>query len=484
MNSKQEKLDRLIDVLRHERAPRVRISKESFLMFFLIYLGHYMKYEMAPFQREMFELAENEGVGKILYIGFRGSAKSTILNLGYILWAALGKQQKKFILIASQTLAQARSHLHHIREELERNTLLRNDLGPFDTESDEFGIHTILLRDLGVRISTISVEQQGIRGIRERQHRPDLIVADDLEDLQSTKTKEGRAKTREWLFGTVLPAGDKGTRLILLGGVFNEYSLLAKLKEDIAKGDYIGVYREIPIVDTEGNPTWPGKFKDKEEILKQRKEVPDEHTWQREYMLKIVSYGDQIIKEEWIKYYDQMPKEDYVQTFIGIDPAISKKETADYTAMVGISVFGYGDKMRCFVHPFPVNQRLSFNETKDMAVALAKSLGRNCPATLIVEDQGYQQVLVEDLTRLCFDVRAFKTGGVDKESRLRIASSLLQSGQMFFPSHGCEDLVENLLRFQYENYNDLGDAFCMVALQIKQDPPGDFIVRDLFADDW
>jgi len=77
----------------------------------------------------MFELAQDEDIKRALVIAFRDSAKSTILNTAYALWAVMGQIQKKYIVIASQTQSQARQHLKNIRTEIETNDQLRNDLG-------------------------------------------------------------------------------------------------------------------------------------------------------------------------------------------------------------------------------------------------------------------------------------------------------------------------------------------------------------------
>src|SRR3990167_7911323 len=82
----------------------------------------------------MFYLSEEQDIRNLFIVAFRGSAKSTIFTTSYPVWAILGKQQKKFVLILCQTQAQAKQHMMNLRRELESNTLLKNDLGPFKEE--------------------------------------------------------------------------------------------------------------------------------------------------------------------------------------------------------------------------------------------------------------------------------------------------------------------------------------------------------------
>jgi hypothetical protein len=60
----------------------VSIVKESHWYFFHFYFAHYVKYETAKFQAEIFDLTENT-TGNFFVVAFRGSSKSTILTTSY-----------------------------------------------------------------------------------------------------------------------------------------------------------------------------------------------------------------------------------------------------------------------------------------------------------------------------------------------------------------------------------------------------------------
>ena len=180
-----------------DRKFRIALTKKSHYWFFHFYFRHYVIFRTADFHREMFRITENENVATAVIVAFRGSAKSTIFTLSYSLWSILGSQNKKLVVILSQTQRQARQHLINLKRELEKNIRLSRDLGPFREESDEWGGFSLVISNYGARISAASVEQS-IRGIRHLQTRPDLIIADDVEDLQSVRTQEGRDKTYDF----------------------------------------------------------------------------------------------------------------------------------------------------------------------------------------------------------------------------------------------------------------------------------------------
>ena len=204
----------LVEKMIQDRKIRTAICRQSFFIFFHFYFAHYVKYKTASFQREIFHLVEDEKDKNLFVIAFRGSGKSTILTTAYPIWAILGDQQKKFVLILCQTRSQAKQHMMNLRRELEENQLLKDDLGPFEEESDEWGSASLVFSSLNVRITAASTEQS-IRGLRHNQHRPDLIVGDDVEDLNSTKTLEMRDKLHEWFQFVAQGAATRQQQLLL-----------------------------------------------------------------------------------------------------------------------------------------------------------------------------------------------------------------------------------------------------------------------------
>ena len=65
----------------------------------------------------------------LVIVAFRGSGKSTIMNMSLPLWAIMGKLQCKYVLIVGLTQEQAKQHLKNIKHELETNERLKKDLG-------------------------------------------------------------------------------------------------------------------------------------------------------------------------------------------------------------------------------------------------------------------------------------------------------------------------------------------------------------------
>ena len=461
--AKKNKLERLFDQILTHKPSRTDVVKEDFEWFFPVYFHKRLEYLTAPFQMEMIKLLRDSMAKLIVITAFRGSAKTTIVAIAYTLWAVFGVQQKKHVLLVGQTEAKARRLLMNVRRQLETNSLLRRDLGPIDEEKDQWGATAIVIRKLNARIAVASVGQS-VRGVLHDEYRPDLVICDDLEDLDSVQTQESRDKLRDWFNGELLPVRDKCTRFVVIGNMLHDDSLMKRLQREIASGERDGEFREYPFFDEAGNPLWPGKYPTPEAVEEEKRVVNDPIAWAREYLLKILPRDEQLIRPEWIKYYEELPNGTSSYCLTGIDLAISKAESADYTAMVSARVYGSRDKLQIYILPNIVNKRLTFLETIEQAKLISNSLGKS---KLCIEDVGYQSAAVETLKNEGYPAVGVKVHGQDKYARLSAVSHLIQSGKVLFPK-GIPLLTNQLTGFG-TGHDDLVDAFSILLAKIIEE---------------
>jgi predicted phage terminase large subunit-like protein len=445
---------------------RAEVTSQSHQWFFSTYFSNYLTHATADMHRDLFSITEDESLPLAVIVAFRGSAKSTILTMSYPIWAVVGRKQKKFVLIASQTQYQARVHLTNIKRELESNELLANDMGPFIEQREEWGSTSLYIPKYNARITAISTEQS-VRGIRHGAHRPDLIIADDVEDMASVKTREGRNKTFDWYTSEIIPAGDTYTKRIAVGNLLHEDSLLMRLKERIENREIDGIYREWPIVRS-GVSLWPGKYPDEVAINNLRRNVGNKIAWEREYMLRIIPDEDQVIDARWMQYYDELPEKteanEYINSFLSVDLAISQSATADYTAIIIIHVFGYKpEDRRYYIDKKFINKKITHLATLDTIAALYEAVNADSKQEpiVLVEQVQYQAAVIEQLND-----RDIKSKGIkihnDKRARLQLASSLFEQGMVYFPKdRNVAPIIQQLVGFGVEKHDDLADAVSM-----------------------
>ncbi len=438
---------------------RRRASKTLF-GFCITYLNHYFTVNPAEFHRELIDHLGNDADRMLLILGFRGSAKSTFGSLALPLWAALEKKFN-FIMPIADTTLQAKVNIANIRHELETNELIQNDYG--DMQGDEEWQKESMLLTNGVRILARSRGQK-VRGLRHRQYRPELVVVDDPEDLEWVRTKENRDKTERWLRAEVIPAlNERVGRLILIGNQLHSDALLSRMKSD--KGFTV---LEYPLIDAQGHCKWSAKYPT-QELLDAQRDKAGPNSWLREYLLKVVPPDGQEIKDEWIKYYDEIPADAEGRVHVngsgvGVDLAIAKTQTADFTAMTeGITIYQDGS-VKIFVLPNPTNARISFHETIEMMKNIKTAL-QNIYATpmFFIEEVAYQKAAIEEAQRAGIPAKPMRAG-LDKRSRLRLAATFIQNGTVLFPRKGCEDLMTQLLGFGVEDHDDLVDSLVYLIL--------------------
>jgi predicted phage terminase large subunit-like protein len=163
---------------------------------------------------------------KVNLIGPRGSAKSTIATLCYVLRAAV-EGWEPYILIVSDTKPQAQMHLENVKTELSDNRLLARDY-PWSTGLGPIWRSALIELPNQVVIESISTGQR-TRGRRRNQYRPTLIVCDDLQNDNHISSAELRDASRQWFQGTLLNAGTPHTNVVNLATALHREALALEL---------------------------------------------------------------------------------------------------------------------------------------------------------------------------------------------------------------------------------------------------------------
>ncbi len=492
----------LIEKIVSDSGVREAVTQQSFLWFFHIYFAHYVTHSTASFHKEIFDVAQQADIPLSVILAFRGSGKSSIISMAYPLWAMLGSQQKKFVLLVGRTQQQAYQHLKNIKAEIETNEVLMHDYGQV-LQTNELGQKALTFPKIKARIQAVSMEQS-IRGIRHLATRPDLIICDDIEDLASVRFREQRDKTYNWLTGEILPAGDINTKVVIIGNLLHDDSLVRRFEKKIELGEMSGLVRRYPFLTDVGEALWAGKFPDDESIQAHKQKVGNHIAWEREYLLNLVPDDYQLVQADWFKSYrfwddygDLTRSNDATfKISIGVDLAISQRDTADYTTIVPVLAvwrpvdgsrvkrrdyyIGSDRTLDVYVLPQVINKRMTFLETKEKIKEIVDWCERylDKTPTVQVESVGYQQSMIEVLEEDGIKVEGMKTHGQDKRARLASVSHLIENGQVWLPSDGSniEELIEQVVGLGKESHDDLADALVYALKGIGKKP-----VRFMYA---
>ena len=146
-------------------------------------------------------------------------------------------------------------------------------------------------------------------------------------------------------------------------------------------------------------------------------------------------------------------------------------DTADFTAAVCANIYGYGNKLKVYILPNPLNERLTFPQTVERIKMISSAISGKYRANIYVESVGYQDSLVQQLKYDGYTAEGVGVHGQDKRSRLTLITAMIQNGQVQFPRKGAELLIQQLVGFGVEKRDDLADAFSLLMHKIIQDNP-------------
>lgn len=195
---------------------------------------------MHQWMSDQFEQMDRRRGRRVNVLGPRGGAKSTVGTLCYVLRGAV-EQRESYIWIVSDTVGQARTHLAHVRAELEDNPLLVASYPRAVGRGPRWRSGALQLRN-GCVIEAYGTGQR-LRGRRRREHRPSLIVCDDLQNDGHMASAGQRQASRDWFHGALLKAGNARTNVLNLATALHRDALAMQLHQ--APGWTSGLFRAI-----------------------------------------------------------------------------------------------------------------------------------------------------------------------------------------------------------------------------------------------
>ncbi|MCK9570648.1 phage terminase large subunit [Candidatus Pacearchaeota archaeon] len=169
----------------------------------------------------------------------------------------------------------------------------------------------------------------------------------------------------------------------------------------------------------------------------------------QEYECKFIAAGSTRIQRSWLKYEDHVPSN--LTISLGVDLAISTKETADYTAGAVLGRDADGN-----LHVLDMQRiRGSFSEQINFIKQLA---ARWKPTIIGIEDVAYQKALIQQLAaQTSLNVRGIKPIN-DKVSRFAPMEARYELGQVYHSRDLPQAFESELLSFPVADHDDFVDA--------------------------
>jgi predicted phage terminase large subunit-like protein len=208
--------------------------------------------------------------------------------------------------------------------------------------------------------------------------------------------------------------------------------------------------------------SYDNPFIKKSEIDLMRQQLPS-LAFAQEVLAEYVDRGASKIKREWLKVSDDKKCIDY---YIGVDLAISQKETADYTAIVTIGVTQDNEIVVCDA----VRGRWTFKEIGERIQSIHDKWNARVVAIESVQAQAW---LVQELKRnTTMNVVGVKADR-DKVIRFQPVEARYEHGTIYHSSYLPKEFTEELLNFtgtSQDKHEDFVDALAHAFGAIRKSP--------------
>ncbi len=336
--------------------------------FALCYFPKYFDRQFGKFHRELFAelkyMLNNQGLIEAFGLP-REHGKSTINSFLFPLYSTL-YNKSQFTLIISATEQIALPFLDMIKDELENNHLLIEDFGI--EKGSRWNNNEIFIKSRGGLDSCIMIRgiDGSLRGVHYKQHRPTLVLLDDLLKDDTAKSESKREQVKSTFRDVIIPIGTRDTNILVVGTILHEEDLMS----DLLKGRIPGVrsIKKSAIINWSNRDDlwseWEKIYNDlkdldrinsaksffhahKEEMLEKTEILWGEYLDYYYLMCKKQSMGDKSFHKEMqndprssdeyifqnISYWDKLPHFEELELVMYIDPAIKVGKRNDYSAI-------------------------------------------------------------------------------------------------------------------------------------------------------
>jgi len=293
----------------------------------------------ADFHYKWSELLLN-GKQNVAIEGFRESAKDQIVNRSFPLYCLLFPQEdRNYIVIIRNNDTQAVKSLDAIHTEAISNPIISERIKKVVKKAANLVRYEL---DYKGKTITVTIEAYGkgasIRGLANIDKRPDIIICNDLQDLEDSKSDTVQEKDWEWFLSDVKFLGQV-TRIFLIGNNLGERCIIERVFAD-PKNTGFECHRVKICDDNMESPTWPEKYTI-EAISAERREYDNLGQlpiWLRERLCLAVSDATRIFLDSDYMYYSKGTIEHIVgsaqEVFATLDPASSPKIESCFRAII------------------------------------------------------------------------------------------------------------------------------------------------------
>lgn len=270
-----------------------------------------------------------------------------------------------------------------------------------------------------------------------------LLIDDPIKGREDADSELMRAKLWDWYRSVAYTRLMPDAAVIVISTRWHETDLVGSLLTEQEHEGWLKI--DLPALNALDQPLWPEQYS--KMALESIRSTLGEYEFYCLYQQNPIPKEGIIFKEEWLK---QGHANDYAVIYVGVDPAISKSDNADETAICVLGV-GYGETP-IYYEIETLHGKWDFNEQIEK---IKEVKAKYKPDLIGVESVAYQKALCDVLNRLNMPIVELKADQ-DKVRRAMSVSHFFGQDRVRVNSI---DLKRQLLSFRGKNEkNDLVDA--------------------------
>ncbi len=285
-------------------------------------------------------------------LAHRGLGKSELVSNFLPLYIAYkggfpGFGRVESLVLFSDTISQAQEHLLNMRLNYENSETLQSMLDLVETRTVKPKVDQLVFDNADGKRIFVQAKGAGesMRGTKKGQVRPQFLVFDDILNDNILTSEVERKKLHSWFFSTVSNAVDiTHFRYVMINTPMTEDDIVGRARVSPSWHTLeLPVAMDINVPKDEMIVSWPDRFTP-ERVMQKYKEAESmgaKAEFYREMMLEITNKELQLFDLNKIREFD---REDLKEAFpnmlffTAIDLAASRKESADFTAIITIGV--------------------------------------------------------------------------------------------------------------------------------------------------
>jgi phage terminase large subunit-like protein len=453
----------------------------------------------APFStlhEQMFSLVDS-GAQMVAIAAPRGIGKTTIAKL--IANKGILFRDVSFIIYVSNSATMAEMQTENLKRELLINQEVRGLFGDikvsdYGTEMDEsfsklawvaYGRTLVLPRGSG----------QQIRGLNWNNHRPELIIIDDLEDKKEVKNEDIRREQKQWLLSDVMKSVNrysKEWRIIYIDTLKHEDSVLQMLLDS---PEWKSIRLELCDENLHTNDVNYMTDAELAEEYRRHEQKGELDVFYMEYRNLPISTKDAVFKPEYFRYYEEADLQESkgIENVVIVDPAKTIKVHSAESAIVGIGIDTQSQKLyiRDIVHRklypdeiinemFMMADRLHAHAIGVETTSLEEFIKQPIKNEMSLRGKFYELVWLK--------ARGGRSQQSGKEERIAALAPFYRQGFVYHNASCCRPLEAQLLSFPRSALWDVMDATAYIVEMLEmgeryfQPPEETGVMEDEYKD--